>query len=143
MPIMRNKIFVIGAMLLSALSGCDPEHRCHVPIGNANCRIEPNSPLYYELNHTGGYEYLNGGAHGLVVVRTSLNEFAVYERTCPVDHDTIVYADDDWGGAIMTCPKCQTHFSTYTDGYPLEGGATECPLFQYTSSYDGVYLYIN
>ena len=143
MPIMRNKSLLLWALLiLPTLLSCDPDQRCSVPIGDASCCIEPNSTLYYDLNHTGGYVYLTGGAHGLVVVRTSINEFAVFERTCPVDHDAIVSADENWGGAIMTCPKCNTRFSTYTDGYPLESGATECPLFQYSAVYDGIFLYI-
>lgn len=143
MPIMQNKLYFLSILfLLPVLVCCDPEHRCSVPIGDASCCIEPNSPLYYELNHTGGYEYLTGGAHGLVVVRTTINEFAVFERTCPLCHDTIVYADLNWGGAIMSCPRCNTRFSTYNNGYPLDDGATECPLFQYSATYDGVFLYI-
>lgn len=143
MQIMRNKSsFLWVLFVVSALLSCNPENRCTVPIGDASCCIEPNSALYYELNHTGGYEYLTGGAHGLVVVRTALNEFVVFERTCPFCHDAIVSADLNWGGAIMTCPKCNTRFSTYTNGYPLDGGATECPLFQYSATYDGIFLYI-
>lgn len=139
---MVNRWAILMMLSLALLTGCKHEHVCNTPIGDANCRIEPNSPLYHGLNVVGGYEYLVGGHKGLIVVRTSYDEFVCYERTCPNDHDTPVNVSSDWGSSVLECPVCGSRFSTYTDGVPLDGSVTPCPLYQYSTRYDGSYLYI-
>ena len=121
--------------------GCNT-HQCNIPIGSANCCIQPNSPLYSHLNNVGGYEYLTGGHRGLFVVRVAYDEFKCYERTCPFDSTVAVLASDEWGGVIVECPVCHSQFNTYSDGVPLDGSLTSCPLYQYSCTYDGRDLYI-
>lgn len=134
------KIIVI-LLLVSCAVSCKRD-RCNTPIGAATCQIEPDSPLYNRLNSVGGYEYLVGGNKGLVVVRTAINEFVCYERTCPYDHEGRVEAEEGWGGTVMTCPKCGSQFNTYSEGCPLEGSLTGCPLYEYGTRYEGGILYI-
>lgn len=124
------------------LAACKHENRCNTPIGAANCTVDPNSPLYNRLNNVGGFEYLVGGNHGIFVLRTSLNDFVAYERTCPHDHDGVVEVVDGWDGAVLQCPVCGSRFNTYADGVPLDGSTTSCPLYQYGATYDASMLYI-
>jgi len=131
---------MVAAVML--LCGCKHEKRCDTPIGAAACSIDPNSPLYNHLNNVGGYEYIVGGNHGIFVMRTALNEFVAYERTCPLDHDATVVAAEGWDGAVLECPVCGSKFNAYADGMPLDGSSTSCPLYQYGTTYDAGTLYI-
>ena len=135
---------VIMSLLLaaSALCGCGKDHYCDVPIGDATCQIDPNSPLYPGLNTMTGYEYLIGGYQGMVVVRTGWNEFMAYECTCPHDHGRLAM-DKDYGNLVLRCPLCGSGFSTFGDGFPLDGSLTSCPLYHYNTYYDGAILYIS
>ncbi len=133
----------LAALLaITSLAGCGKEGRCHVPIGDANCQIDPNSPLYSGINNCDGYEYLVGGANGLVVVRVSFNEFACYERSCPLDTGRLEMVSG-YGNIVLECPKCHSQFNTFADGCPLEGSRTPCYLYKYSTYYDGHTLYIS
>ncbi len=122
------------------LVGCNRGDHCRVPIGEANFTLQPNNAAYRGLNNVGGYEYFYGGHRGIVVVRTFLDEFVAYERTCPLDTNTQLFVSDTIGAAVLECPKCLSRFSTYSDGMPLDGSATSCCLYQYSTHYDGTNL---
>lgn len=119
-----------------ALTSCGREQRCNVPIGMTNFTIEPNSAYYSGLNNVGGYMYLTGGHRGVVVIRTAYDQFVAYERTCPADSTSAVEVTSEWC-FILECPKCHTLFAVNADGYPMDGGATACPLYQYSTAYSG------
>ena len=125
-----KKIFALCCLALLSLSltDCRRENSCHTPIGEANFTIQPNSAMYAGLNNVGGYDYFTGGHRGIVVIRTYINEFAAYERTCPLDTNTQLRISDSIGSAVLECPKCGSMFSTYTNGVALDGSATRCSL---------------
>lgn len=135
------KHFILPLILLLLLS-CNKSEDCSVPIGLTNFQIYPNDSYYAGLNNVGGYMYLTGGHCGVVVVRLAYDKFVAYERTCPVDNTTAVVASSDWGGELLECPKCHTRFVSSNDGLPLDGGATSCPLYQYSTSYSGGELWV-
>lgn len=142
MPIM-NKVYCLFALsMLLFVAACDKEHMCRVPIGDATCQIDPNSPLYPGINNCDGYEYIYGGYQGIVVVRTGWNDFAAYERTCPADSGRLEMASS-YGNIVLECPKCHSQFNTFGDGTPLQGSRTSCFLAQYSTYYDGQILYIS
>jgi len=140
----RNRHLALTTIILAAaiLSGCGKDYLCDVPIGNATCQIDPNSPLYPGLNTMTGYEYLYGGHQGIAVLRVAWDEFAAFECTCPHDRHRLEM-DPDYGNLVLRCPECGSGFSTYGDGFPLDGSLTSCPLYQYNTFYDGRILYIN
>lgn len=113
-----------------------------MPIGLTNFKIEPNAAYYSGLNNVGGYMYLTGGHRGVVVVRQAYDQFVAYERTCPADSTSAVKVSDEWGSAILECPQCKTRFIVDADGMPMDGGATSCPLYQYSTSYSGGVLWV-
>lgn len=129
----------VAALLLA---GCRGENNCRIPIGDANFTVQPNSAMYSGLNNVGGYQYFTGGHRGIVVIHTYIDEFAAYERTCPVDTNTQLWVSDSIGSAVLECPKCGSRFSTYSNGSPLQGSATSCSLWEYSTSYDGSDLLI-
>lgn len=129
------------AVALLSLAGCKKVVQCQVPIGLSACQLQPDSPLYAGLNHVGGYEYLMGGYHGMVVVRAGYADFVVYERCCPFDKG-IVEVDKTFGSDILTCPTCGSRFSTFADGMPMDGSRTPCSLYQYGCTFDGSTLFI-
>lgn len=129
--------YLLLALSTIALTSCGREQRCNVPIGMTNFTIEPNSAYYSGLNNVGGYMYLTGGHRGVVVIRTAYDQFVAYERTCPADSTSAVEVTSNWGSSILECPKCHTLFVVNADGYPMDGGATACPLYQYSTTYSG------
>lgn len=129
--------YLLLALSTIALTSCGREQRCNVPIGMTNFTIEPNSAYYSGLNNVGGYMYLTGGHRGVVVIRTAYDQFVAYERTCPADSTSAVEVTSDWGSSILECPKCHTLFVVNADGYPMDDGATACPLYQYSTAYSG------
>lgn len=132
------RILLLAALFVS----CGKEHSCRVPIGEATCQIDPNSPLYPGINNCDGYEYLVGGYQGIVVVRTGWESFVAYERTCPADTGRLEMAEG-YGNIVLECPKCHSQFNTFAGGEPLNGSHSSCFLQQYNTYYDGQTLYIS
>lgn len=132
----------MAILTLFMLPSCGREEVCKVSIGATNFSIEPNSAYYSSLNNVGGYLYLTGGHRGVVVVRTAYDQFLAYDRTCPHDNSSAVEVSDDWGSALLQCPTCHSRFVVESDGMPIEGSATSCPLYQYSTTYTGGLLYV-
>ena len=133
--------YILFFILLLAVS-CGKDNQCAVPIGITNFTIEPNSAYYSGLNNVGGYMYFTGGHRGVIVVRTAYDQFVAFERTCPADSTTAVEVTDEWGSSLLECPRCHTLFNVYSDGMPIDGGATTCPLYQYSTSYSNGDLWV-
>ena len=131
-------------LLLSALTlaGCHDKPSCEVTIGDARCTLSPNTDArLVGLASVGGHAYLSGGHRGVVVIRTGLYDFVAFERTCPCDNNSRVELSQDWTG-LLECPTCHSCFDPLNYGYPFDGSATPCPLYQYSTRYDGGLLYI-
>lgn len=139
-----NKACLVAAALGLALllSGCGKERACNIPIGEASCQIDPNSPYYSGINNCDGYEYIVGGHNGIVVIRTGWSDFVAYERTCPADTARLEI-NEEYGNIVLECPQCHSRFNTFADGCPLEGSTTSCFLYRYRTYYDGSLLYIS
>lgn len=133
---------IFSCLMLLVLMSCGKDYMCHVPFGDATCQIDPNSAIYSGINNCDGYEYLVGGYQGIVVVRTSWNDFAAYERTCPADSGRLEMASG-YGNIILECPRCHSQFNTFDDGAPLSTSQTPCYLYKYNTHYDGQILYIS
>ena len=136
----RNPLWFL-LLLSSVVVGCG-DNECSSHIGVTNFTIEPNSAEYSGLNNVGGYEYCYGGYAGVVVIRTSYNQFVAYERACPMDDSSRVSVSAEWGSSILECPTCHSAFIVEADGMPVDGSATNCPLYQYATDYDGRALWI-
>ena len=96
-----NKIVLVGAFIaiLQACNSDDGTVSC-VPITTVSVQINPNLPLYSNLNNPGGWIYVNGvtaGTRGLIVVRTA-SGYKAYDRNAPhicPGEKTTLYVEDD------------------------------------------------
>lgn len=134
---MKKSLLYLVVVLLLAACG---KSTCKVSIGDVRSDIYLYGPDAYNLLHAGGAVYAHGGHKGMWIVNTGM-DFVVFEATCPHCDDTAVDTVSGWNG-ILQCPKCTTMFMTYTDGYPVDGGATPCALYQYSCVREGDYLHI-
>ena len=130
---------VLGSTFL--LGACKRDMQCNVPIGDATGSINLSMPDAYPLWHAGGAVRVHGGYKGIWVVNTGMG-YTAFEAACPVDNEVGVVLVDGIDG-VLQCPKCKTVFSTYTDGYPIDGSITYCPLFQYSIYREGDILYLS
>lgn len=96
-----NKVVLVGAFvaILQACNSDDGTISC-VPITTVSVQINPNLPLYANLNNPGGWIYVNGvtaGTRGLIVVRTA-SGYKAYDRNAPhicPGEKTTLYVEDD------------------------------------------------
>ena len=96
-----NKIVIVCTLLLffQSCNSNDGTVNC-VPITTVNVTINPNLPLYSNLNNPGGWVYVGGvtaGTRGLIVVRTAYG-YKAYDRNaphiCPSDKTTLYVKND-------------------------------------------------
>ena len=52
-----------------------------VPSIPVNITIYPNDPLNFKIQSIGGWNYIDGGLNGIILYRTSQEEFVAIERT--------------------------------------------------------------
>lgn len=130
----------MASILFFLAASCGKDNNCKMfaetPV---NITIYPNSTEYQELNTVTGWVYLTAPrpSRGIIVYRSSLNQFKAYERTCPhdpqepgailqVDKETVLFAYDT---------VCNSRF-ILTNGTPFDG-PSKCPMREYRTSYDG------
>jgi nitrite reductase/ring-hydroxylating ferredoxin subunit len=136
---MRIKFIIILSIIISAISiftiqSCDKEHN-QIPNVFVDIEIDLTDPLYSDLQLPGNYVYITGGVNGIIVYRSTSNEFDAYERTCPHDPDCgIVYVDRENYTAVDTV-CCGSEFSLLIDGAVTQG-PSKFPLKTYTCIYD-------
>jgi nitrite reductase/ring-hydroxylating ferredoxin subunit len=139
------QIFLTIIVLTSLFSGCKkedkPDDYQDIPVVAVNFAINPNGTEFINLNTVNGSEYLTGGYQGIIVFRSSINEFTAFERSCPYDwYKTTTKIVVDTSGITARCPSCNSKF-ILIDGTPY-AGPSRYPLVQYHTSYDGNLLYI-
>ena len=124
------KIF-LTFLFFSFFFSCDTSQD-NIPYIYVDIYIDLNKPEFFELNAIGNYVYITGGYQGIIVYRSSLDEFFAYERTCSYDIDCRVDVDEKTGYMIDTC--CGSEFSLSMDGVVAKGPAT-LPLRKYKAIY--------
>lgn len=141
-----KKLLYLSTILLGLttifLTACKKDKEnpySEIPEIKVNFTIQPNSTLdYIEI---GSYAYYTGGYRGIIIYRTSPEDFKAYERACPYDAEEScaqVEVMADFLTAIDSC--CMTKY-LLLDGTPTEGPGT-LPLKQYQAIYDGVVLHV-
>jgi nitrite reductase/ring-hydroxylating ferredoxin subunit len=80
-------------------------------------------PQYQSLKMDGGYKYIEGGMHGIILYRSSENNYIAFERACPHHpYDENATVDVDMSGLYMVDHACKSNFS-FPDGNPTAGPA--------------------
>lgn len=141
MKIFRNILFIILLIVIQPIfNSCAKDEKETIPYVYVNFYIQPNSTLYINLNHVGGYEYLTGGYNGIVVYRINTETFVAFDRACPYDFKNNCRIDVEHSSITAIDSCCGSRF-LLTDGSPFQGPAS-VSLKQYKTNYDGNYLHI-
>ena len=135
---MKKNIFnakIIVLFLFTIISfnffSCN-ETQDNIPYVFVDITIDLNKPEFFELNAIGNHVPITGGYSGIIVYRSSLDEFKAYERTCTYDINCRVSVDKNNMNMLDTC--CNSEFSLTMDGGVVKGPAT-LPLRQYKTIY--------
>ncbi|MCK9611675.1 MAG: hypothetical protein WC401_06745 [Bacteroidales bacterium] len=129
-------LFVICTFAFSCKKQKNP-----IPDVYVDIYLNISSTLYLELSTVGGWVTITGGYRGIVVYRSSVDEFVAFEQACPYDWEAdSAYVAVEPSGLILKCHNC---FSEYliTDGSIVNGPAIY-PLKQYKTGFDGQTLHI-
>ena len=132
-------VLFIFHLSLFTLYGCVGD-RCNTPFGEGGT-LDVTMPDFAPLSNVGGSMMINRGHKGIMVTRMSYSEFVAFECSCPNDNDVLMEPDDIWGNTVLVCPVCSSRFNA-VDGSALNGSVTPCPLYQYSTSFDGRLLSI-
>ena len=147
------KITLTGLIAIVMLAACEEknpdEGYALIPDVHISREINIKQPEYDDLNHPGGYVYLDEGFRGVIVVQTYENRFKALERACPsapkktcaratVDSSRLFigcgnYADSQW----QECTQSKFNL----DGSVMEGPADR-PMKSYHLQKDGDFLLI-
>ena len=124
------KIFVIFIFFVNFFS-CN-NNQDPIPYEYVDFTIDLNKPDYFDLKVPGNYINVTGGYRGIIIYRSSIDEFKAYERTCTYDINCRVDVDEYAMNMVDSC--CGSQFSLGLDGVVSKGPAT-LPLRQYKTIY--------
>ncbi len=133
--IIKTPVFLFLVSFFLFFISCN-ESKNPIPVVPVDFYIHIDSdPSFYNLQTIGGYVYVTGGVSGILIYRSSTDEFKAYERACPYDPDCgKIYVDEGSLNAVdSTC--CKSEFSLLLDGAVSKGPA-QFPLRQYQCIYD-------
>ncbi|MFB6305995.1 MAG: hypothetical protein ABEH43_03235 [Flavobacteriales bacterium] len=134
----KNNEFLILWLIIVLIVSCnDNDHP--VPNVNVDITINVEQPSFSDLRVTGGWEYVTGGAKGIIVYRRSKEKFMAYDRYCNEAPCGKAYVDSS---NIEVICDCDSTVYSITDG-TVVSGETGFPLKRYNTSFDGSILRIS
>lgn len=132
---------LIFLFLLNLGNSCRKNDYANIPNVYVDINIDVTSTIYMELNHVGGWLYLTGGVKGILVYRSSIDEFMTFERCCTFDSDISEARIEVDSTDIMAIDKTCGSTFLILDGSVVNGPATVA-LKRYRNNFDGIYLHI-
>lgn len=137
--VLKHLYLLIFSLLM--ISACDDKAANDgIPQVIVNEILNLNNYQYQALGVIGGYVYLNAGVRGIILYRSSSNEYLAIEQNCtfqPMDPCANVSVDKSTLFLIDTC--CNSTFDF--NGFPTGGPATY-PLRLYSTSVNQNFLTI-
>ena len=138
---MKNKYFnnitgkaIILLFIVVGFFSCD-KNQSKIPLVVVDIWIDLTDPLYYDLQQVGNYAYITGGVNGIIVYRSSVDEFSAYERTCPHDPECgKVFMDEKSLLTAVDTICCGSEFLLMVDG-AVFSGPSKYPLKKYYCEY--------
>ncbi len=137
MKLIPNIIKTTGFLMvlwISLVFSCD-KNQSQIPNVYVDIYIDLTDPLYSDLQIPGNYVYITGGVNGIIVYRSSSDEFSAFERTCPYDPDCGKVFVDQANYTAVDTVCCGSTFSLLLDG-TVTKGPSPYPLKKYQCSYD-------
>jgi Rieske Fe-S protein len=136
----KQYIVILFALIMIGATGCNTNDS-NIPNVAVDFRIPISNPSYISLNAVGGYVYLLGGSKGIIVVRSSIDQFRAFDRHCPynpIEGCKVTVNDTDIEAECDVC--CNSKFLAL-DGSVIQG-PSPLPLKEYQTNFDGNILYI-
>jgi Rieske Fe-S protein len=138
-----TKSIIIALTLLGGilLPQCNENNQGPIPYVPVNVYVALNEPSNANLLPIGGWVYVNGGAKGLIVYHSSIDEYVAYDRNCTFEAfgscvTLNVIAQDQV--AEDTC--CGSKFSLI--GGTVVSGPATVGMVQYQTDLQGQVLHI-
>jgi len=103
--------------------------------------MNSTNPEFINLNAVGGWIYVTGGSRGIIVYKSSNNEFKAYDRHCTYDSGNSCALVSTEVTNITAKDDCCGSKFLLSDGSVIQGPAN-LPLKQYQTSFDGSVLHI-
>jgi nitrite reductase/ring-hydroxylating ferredoxin subunit len=147
-------IFLITIVTVFCAVSCKKSKNDPIPDVYVDFYVNLSDPEFFVLSAATNYKIVtsltnNWGAkssgfhnNGIIVYRSSLDEFYAYDRTCPHDYvldGSEIKVNVDFLNAI--CPKCSTNYSLDIGGTPVSGPG-RYPLKNYKTSFDGTTVHV-
>lgn len=136
---MKSKTYLL-LILFMGIMGCRKDDQPDIPYVYVNEILYPNSLDYIPVS---GYKYVSAGYRGLIVYRSSMEEFSVFERCCPYDPEKVnarVIVNSDNMTATDTC--CNSTYDIIYGNLISGPSDNRFSLLTYHCNYDGEKLYI-
>jgi len=137
---MKIRIILMLA-ILTVLSACNRNNRHPVPYFQFDVTLNLNLPSYSPLMGVGGWAYLdNAGSRGVIIYRSSTNQFVAFDRHSPADEagncPSPLYPDPD--NFFKLIDECNDGLFSLLDGSPWNDSQyTEWGLRAYETFFDG------
>lgn len=93
-------------------------------------------PQYQDLNGVGGWAYVEGGSRGIIVFRSSFDQFMAYDRHCSFEPENSCGQVSISSNNLLAEDSCCASVFQLIDGQPIDGPAVR-GLQQYSTSFDG------
>ena len=131
----------ILSFLTYLIIGCGNDY--NFPNVNVNESVPITMPQYNNVyGNLWGYEFINGGLGGIIIVQGLDNEFFAYDRACTYEvGENCILQSESNNNPILICSECCESKFIITDGSVSQGPANH-PLKRYNTYFDGDILYI-
>ncbi|MCB0477291.1 MAG: hypothetical protein KDC84_03955 [Crocinitomicaceae bacterium] len=127
----------ISIFLLLFTSACQKLGNHPVPNVPVSVQINIMLPSYSNLQSVGGYAYVNGGVKGLIVYRSTYDQFVCYDRMSTADGgDQCFPLEVDPDNFLFLNDSCSDAVYSLLDGSVVSGSAVY-PLKAYQTNFDG------
>ena len=148
--VLKSKIIILITVLTAvSLTSCKKSENDVIPDVYVNFYINLSDPEFFDLNAIGNTKIITSatnnwgsdaagyGGNGIIVYRSTMDEFYAYDRTCPYDfavNGKSIKVNID--GIFAVCPECRTTYALPSFGTPYSG-VGRYPLKNYKTSFDG------
>ncbi len=134
----------IKLIICLIILGCTIED--NFPDIYVNETIPITMPEYSNVYNTPlGYQYIDGGLGGIIIVHGLNNDYIAYDRACTneVNSDCIVSGESgSENDPVLKCIDCCNSRFIINDGSVTQESTANQALKRYNTYFDGVMLYI-
>jgi nitrite reductase/ring-hydroxylating ferredoxin subunit len=153
---LKSKIifFLITVLITVSLISCKKSKYDVIPDVYVDFYINLGDPEFFVLNAPTNFKIVTSATNnwgvrsagyansGIIVYRSTMDQFYAYDRTCPHDYvldGSTIKVNADFINAI--CPKCSTNYSLEAGGTPISGPG-RYPLKNYKTGFDGQTIHV-